>query len=236
MPGKIASFLVLLLLITAGCDRLLRTADQVPLPSESEIYQTYRDALDVILVRGHPSREEATQAVDAFRQALATDLSESGWYPRRERNAYEDARTFARRHIEDEIVTQIRESRDLGGWKIVEAAILAYWVLNPDELLYSELYAHAVKMNNMPSIVNRGYVAEDDVVHVFFEIDDHVAKSRVTVQVEEGEVFYNNRFKLERIVGNHLRYEIRYLDVEDHVFEVESTRRGAPDIPSAPPL
>ena len=237
MKKQILKWVVLCfpLLLTGGCDNFSGSADREPLPLEQRLYQDYRGTLEVILVRGHPTRDEVDVAVEAFRRALEKDLSETARYRRKEVKRYQDARMFARRRVEEEILSQLRESRDLGGWRIVEGAIRAFWVLKPDELLYSELYAYAEKMADMPLLINHGWtITEDDGRElVIFAIDDPNSKVSKKLRVGEGQFFYNNRFKLEEIVGEYSAYRVRYLDVENHVFTVESVRPGGEDLPDA---
>ena len=220
--------LVLVMLVTMiGCkEKKEEEPPPPPLASEQTILSSLRESLNILLVRGSPTAEETGQELNKFQQALSENAADPLLYTPEEIEAYQEARKNARRSIQKDIEARIRGSRDLGGWRIVGGCIQAFEVVQPGNGRYDDLQEKARKMINMPSITSAGHFEREGVTKVILDIYDPVSNTSGKVNVREGQYFYNNRFRLTKIVGNNLEYEIEYCDVQNHSFTIKGSRRN----------
>ena len=224
LPVVLVAFVVL-----AGCkEKEPPPPPPPPLPSQGQIYGALQESIkDFLTGPGGMTREETRQATNRFRQALNENAADPTLYTPEQIAQYQENRKQARRQIQKDIEARIKETQD-GGWKVVVACIEAHKVLQPENARYDLLKE---KMLAMPKVSSTGGVEVDGELHVFLEVNGPNMNRPETYTVREGETFHPNprtgqdMFRLTEIIGDNLKYEVEYLEVNDHVFEVESVKK-----------
>lgn len=126
--------------------------------------------------------------------------------------------------LEEDIADIIRQARDTTRWKVLEAAILAYEVLEPGNNRFARLKEQAQLMNQIPKSYVRGFVNVDNEEYVFIEVEDRKTGKRETYKVREQEEFADV-FRLVRIIGNNQKVEILYIPA-NYTFERNGPREN----------
>lgn len=238
---KTLALMCIALILLVGCDKKPKepeTPPPPPLPGQGEIYNGLRESVKFLLtIRTGFTQEDRDQTINKFRQALNENKADPTLYPPEQIEAYQEARKAARRQIMQDVQAQIKESSTLGGWRLVELGILCHKVLDPDNPRYDTLLEKARKMINMPKVAVKGNQEVDGEWHIFLEVDDKVyqkeknTKKKETYTVRESETFHPNyktgkdMFKLLKIIGDNLEFEIEYLEVDNHIFTVPGIKK-----------
>lgn len=131
----------------------------------------------------------------------------------------------AMRELGQEIAALAIQAKDQERWRLVEALIDVYEVLNLQSYLLDSLDRRAELILAKPKVVVKGFMEDGKTGQwsVFMEVTDRNAKKSEKVVKQVGDVF--NNLKLREIVGDNNAIKLEYLRIPDLVFTVEGISR-----------
>lgn len=211
------------LLATTGCDNSLwkKAAEPAPAgPTKAEvlakvkpIIEPFRQLADAPAGPGSPglANETRDQVISALRDAEL----QYGSTP---------AGQEALKDVGHDIVDIAKHARDQERWKLVEACVDAYEILNMESVSLTRLDERAKLMLARPKIEMKGFIddKEKNATYVFLRLTDRKTGKMKTVTQREGDEF--DDLRLVGIIGNNKAVRLEYMKIPGLVFEVEGPK------------